>query len=462
MKVRNYQELSSHGDVEPRKTVLELMEATLEALDAYPLIKHLLKLEGDILRIGDSRWDLRQKRHVFVVGAGKACNAMARAVEEILGDRIEKGIVIVKQKEPGDELYRIELVKGGHPLPGRDGFQGTQRILSLVDESHPDDLFIGLISGGSSALMSCPVPGISLDDEIQVTDQLLKSGARILEINAVRRHISQTNGGRLAERIEARGAEMINLIISDSVGDKPTLHPEKPALFFGTPVAPDGTTVQDARKVLRKYALLSRAPRSIIEFLQVEAPSRETPKRFGQRIHQFVLEGCADSCEVAKKIIKEKGQAGLVLTTFLEGESREAGTFLASVVREILFNRRPLVPPCFVMASGETTTKVEGSSGRGGPSQELALSFALEAWRLTGTVLIAMDTDGTDGSTDVAGGIVDSATVERARQMGLDPIGYLYGHDSATFLQHLGDQVLTGNTGTNVCDFNVMYIRGNR
>jgi len=115
-----------------------------------------------------------------------------------------------------------------------------------------------------------------------------------------------------------------------------------------------------------------------------------------------------------------------------------------------------------VMASGETTTKVEGSSGRGGPSQELALSFALEAWRLTGTVLIAMDTDGTDGPTDVAGGIVDSTTVERARQMGLDPIGYLYSHDSTTFLQHLGDQVLTGNTGTNVCDFNVMYIRGNR
>ena len=217
MKIRNMAALLSSGDRGARKVVLDVAEMSLLALDSYHVIRNLLKLEGKILHIGNYQWDISTKRRVYVVCAGKACNAMAMAVDEVLGPLITKGIVIVKKLEEGDRLQHIELIAGGHPLPNQSGWRASQDILQLVDGATPEDLFIGLISGGSSALMSCPIAGITLEDEIQITDQLLKCSARILEINAIRRHISATNGGRLAQKIEAKGAELINLIISDSV-----------------------------------------------------------------------------------------------------------------------------------------------------------------------------------------------------------------------------------------------------
>jgi len=260
MRIKNRDSVITQGDAACREPMVAVLEETLDALDSYRAIANLLRLDGSILRIGDRRWDLRKKRHVWVVGAGKAGNAMARAVEKALGQWISGGMVIVKSMEDGDRLHRIDLAVGGHPLPNRDGFLATKRILELVDAASPEDLFVGLISGGSSALMNHPVRGVALADELEVTRLLLERGARILELNAVRRHISETNGGRLAERIEKRGAEMINIVISDSVGDRPTIDPTRPAMFFGTPVAPDRTSIQDARQVLRRYDLLTKAP----------------------------------------------------------------------------------------------------------------------------------------------------------------------------------------------------------
>jgi glycerate-2-kinase len=459
MKVKNGDRLVAQGDTASRETMVAILEETLQALDGYRTIANLLRLEGSILRIGDRRWDLQTKRRVWVVGAGKAANAMARAVETVLGQWISGGLVIVKALEDGDRLHRIDFAVGGHPLPNHEGFLATKRILELVDAASPEDLFVGLISGGSSALMNHPVQGVTLEDEIEVTRLLLERGARILELNAVRRHISETNGGRLAERIEKTGAEMINIVISDSVGDRPTVDPTRPAVFFGTPVAPDRTSLDDARQVLRRYDLLPKAPRSVVDYLNAEEPGRETPKVFGSRIQHFIVAGVADSAERAKEAASRRGITPVVLTTFLEGESREAGTFLSSVTREILLNRRPVPPPCLLIASGETTTRIEGAAGRGGPSQELALSFALEISGLEGVCGVALDTDGTDGPTDIAGGIVDALTVSRARARGFDGHEHLKNHDSLSFLEALGDTILTGNTGTNVCDLNLVYIR---
>jgi glycerate 2-kinase len=458
MKIKNRERLASVGDIASRQVVLDVVEASLQSLDTYPLIRDLLVLDGDLLRIGRCRWDLGGKRSLFVVGAGKAGNAMARAVEEVLGERITRGLVIVKRLEPEDTLRRIELVTGGHPLPNEAGLAASRRILQMAEQAGPGDLFIGLISGGSSALMSCPLPGITLEDERRVTDALLKCSARILEINAVRRHISATNGGRLAQKVEAQGAEMITLIISDSVGKGPTLDPARPTEFFGTPVAPDATTLQDARDVLERHQLSSRIPPSIVEFLRNAGPAQETPKAFGDRIHHFVLQRPADACEAAMRAADAMGLRSSVLTTRLEGESREAGTFLASVAMEIALNHRPLQPPCLLIAGGETTTRVEGEVGSGGPSQELALGFAVEVAGKSGVCIGAIDTDGTDGPTDIAGGIADGATVERARRAGLNVYDRLRSHDSSTVLLTLGDDVATGNTGTNVCDLNVIYV----
>ncbi len=460
MVIKNRDALAAVGDRAARTVALEIAEAALQSLDAYSLLRTLLRMDEDTLRFGSRGWDLGRRRRVFVVGAGKAANAMARAVEEVLGDRIHRGLVIVKQAEPGDGLRRIELVAGGHPLPNTDGLQASRRILEIVEQATADDLFIGLISGGSSALMSSPVPGISLEDERELTEALLTSGARILEINAVRRHISAMNGGRLAQKVEGRGAEMINFIISDSVGHKPTANPTEPAPFVGTPVAPDGTTLQDARNVLDKYKLASRAPRTILEFLRRATPADDTPKAFGSRVHLFVLARPADACEAARRAAEQMGLAACILTTQLEGESSEAGTFLACVAKEVALNRRPLAPPCLLLAGGETTTRVEGPGGEGGPSQELALGFALEIAGRRGFCLCALDTDGTDGPTDIAGGVTDGTTVQRAREKGLDAYRRLHAHDSARVLQSVGDAIRTGNTGTNVCDLNILYVSG--
>ena len=175
-------------------------------------------MDGSILHIGTKSWDLSKKRHVYLLGAGKACNHMAMAVDEILGDYLTKGIAIVKVAEEADIFHRTDVYVGGHPLPNEEGYHACQKILELVDQAGPDDLFLVVISGGSSALMSCPIDGITLDDEIQTTDVMLKSGANIYEINAIRRHISAMNGGMLAKRIQSVGAELIGFGISDAVG----------------------------------------------------------------------------------------------------------------------------------------------------------------------------------------------------------------------------------------------------
>ena len=457
-KIRNVDRLLTAGDVESRKIVLGIVADVLDHIDSRRVIKDLLRWDGRYLTIGDLHWDLEKKRRVIVVGAGKAGNAMALGVEETLGKRITDGLVIVKKIDPKDRLEQIELVEGGHPLPNDKGLEASRRLLHIVDQAGPDDLFLGLISGGSSALMSCPAAGISMDDEIKATELLLKSGARILEINAVRRHISATNGGRLAQRIEKLGAEMINLILSDSVGARPTENPEKPVSFFGTPVAPDGTTLEDAREVIRKFALDKRMPASIRNYLETENPHRETPKTLGKSIRHFVLERPADACEVAREAAATRGLPGIILTTVLEGESVQAGGFLACIAREAKLNGRPAQCPCILIAGGETTTRVDGRCGDGGPSQELALGFALEASGRDGCCIAAVDTDGSDGPTDLAGGLADSQTLCRARNLGINIYDRLAGHDSSGVLRALGDEIVTGNTGTNVCDLNVIYV----
>ena len=277
-KIKNREALLAHGDVESRRLLLDVAEAALQHLDARERIRSIARMEGDVLCIGQRRWDLSKKRHVYLLGAGKACNHMAMALDELLGDHLTRGIAIVKIAEPTDVFRRTEVYVGGHPLPNEAGLHACREILALVDQAGPDDLFLVAISGGSSALMSCPVEGISLQDEIDATDVLLKSGAGILEINAVRRHISQLNGGMLAARIAARGAELIGFGISDAVGTPPTGDISQPyTAYRGTPMGPDQTTLEDARRVIRDYALEDRLPRSVVDVLMAAGPERETP-----------------------------------------------------------------------------------------------------------------------------------------------------------------------------------------
>jgi glycerate 2-kinase len=460
-KIRNFEALVSHGESDSRRVVLEIADRTLRRLDAYDRIRSITSLQGDSLRIGTRTWNLSQKRHVYLVGAGKACNAMAAAVDEILGHRLTRGIVIVKVVEERDVFRNTDLHVGGHPLPNQTGYEATLKILELADRASPDDLFIAVISGGSSALMSCPLPGISLQDERDATDVLLKSGAGIYEINAVRRHISQTNGGMLAKRIQASGAELIGFGISDGVGNPPTGDIRVPYRdYASTPIGPDTTTLADARRVIDDYDLRDRLPASVVRSLMEAGQDRETPKAFPANTY-FLLNTVPDSCLYAREVAEDMGVSAHILTTFLEGESRDAGTFFASLAREVQASGNPFPAPCVILSSGETTTRIDDDSavgGHGGPSQELTAGFAMGATKAPGACMLSIDSEGTDGTTPAAGGLTDSSSHETALERGVSLHAALRRHATYEALTAIGDTVVTGNTGTNLCDFNVLYV----
>lgn len=460
-KIKNYDALTSHGDCESRKIVLDITEKTLQRLDAYERIKSIMHVTGDILHIGNKTWDLSKKRHVYLLGAGKACNHMAMAVDEILGDKLTKGIIIVKVSEETDHFQNTEVYVGGHPLPNQAGYEACLKILDLVDHAGPDDLFIVVISGGSSALMSCPIEGISLEDEIKTTDVMLKSGAGIYEINSIRRHISAMNGGMLAKRIQSVGAELIGFGISDAVGNPATkdicIPYEK---YSSTPMGPDKTTLEDARRVIKDYNVADRLPKNVVNYLMNVGPEGETPKEFPNNTY-FLLNTLPDSCIYAKEIAEEMGIPAIILTSFLEGESKDAGSFFASIAKEVQAYGNPIKPPCVILSSGETTTQILDNSlitGHGGPGQELTLSFSILASKTKGACMLSIDSEGTDGTTPVAGGICDSTSYQSAISKNVDVYASLRGHACYEALSTIGDAVFTGNTGTNLCDFNVLYI----
>lgn len=461
MKIENAEQLLGHGDRDGRALVLGIAEEALARVDAYPRIRSLVRVEDEILFVGDRAWDLGAARNVYLIGAGKACNAMAMALEHALGDRLTRGIAIVKIAEADDDFTRTDVHVGGHPLPDRAGADAAQAVLDLVDAAEPDDLFIVVISGGSSALMSAPIAPITVDDEARATEVLLTSGLAITEVNAVRRHISRTNGGRLAQRILARGATLIGIGISDAIGRAGTDRIAEPDPFYtGTPIGPDPTTLADARAVIDDHDLRARMPSRILDFLDAAGPAHETPKELPGATY-FLINTLPDLAQAAVDAARARGLDAHVLTTSLEGESRDAGTVLAALAREIQTTGRPFAAPCVVVSGGETITHIRPDAvitGHGGPSQELALGFALTAHRVPGSCLYAMDSEGTDGTSPSAGGLTDSTTAARAAAAGVDLRAALRGHASFEALSSLDDVVITGNTGTNLCDLNVLYV----
>jgi glycerate-2-kinase len=460
-KIRNAKEILSHGDRESRKIVLEIADRTLSKLDSYKRIKSIARMDGSTLHIGTKCWDLSSKKNVYLLGAGKACNHMAMAFDEILGDFLTRGIAIVKIAEDTDVFRKTEVFIGGHPLPNEEGLRASKRIIEIVSGSGPDDLFIVVISGGSSALMCCPLEGISLQDEIDTTDIMLKTGAGIYEINAIRRHISQLNGGMLAKRIQDVGAELIGIGISDAVGSPATGDIRVPyKAYKSTPIGPDTTTLEDARNVIRDRNVEHRLPKTVVDYLMDAGPEGETPKAFPDNTY-FLLNTLPDSCAYARDVCNEMGIPAMIVTSFLAGESRDAGTFFASMAREIQAYGNPIRPPCVLLSSGEVTTQILDNSeiqGHGGPGQELTTSFAITAARTRGACMLSIDTEGTDGTTAVAGGITDSKSHAAATEKNVNLLEALRRHACYEALSEIGDTVFTGNTGTNLCDLNILYV----
>jgi len=447
--IKNKDELLSHGNIRGREITLDVIEHAVKAVNGYDLTKKAIHIKNEKLIIGSFECDLSKIRNIYVIGGGKATYPIAKALEEILGDRITQGIINVKRGEKRRLKY-IRVIEAGHPIPDEAGLEGVKEMLEIAEKAGERDLVFCIITGGASALMPYPAGNISLEDLIETTDLLLKSGASIDEINTVRNHIEDIKGGKLAKRIHP--AQIINLIIVDEIPYQP----------WG-PTAPDKTTFKDAIYVLKKYDLWDKVPRSVREYLMkgLSDPGLETlkPEDFKYlRVQHVLLAHNTNLCEAARRRAEELGLNSLILTTKLEGESKEAGIILASIAREIEEYGRPIKPPCIIIAGGETTVTIKGQHGKGGPSQELVLGAALKIAGSERIVIASIDTDGTDGPTEVAGGIVDGYTVRRARELDLDIYEALKTHNSYEVLMKLQDAIITGPTDTNVMDLNIITI----
>ena len=435
----NRDELLRWGDVKAKEIALTLMEEAIRSADPYEAVKRFLKVEGDRLIVDGREFKIRGK--IYVLAFGKAACSMAKAVEEILGERIAEGIAVTKYGY-SLPLKKIKVIEAGHPVPDENSVKGAKLGVELAKKVGRDDVLIVLISGGGSALFVLPEDGISFEDKMKTNELLLRSGARIYEINTVRKHISKVKGGKLAKLV--RGT-LISLILSDVVGDP------LEAIASG-PTVKDPTTFQDAYRILRIYNLWDKLPESVRRHIELglQGKAEETLKEDLPNVHNFLIASNSLACEAAERKAKELGLEARILTTTLEGEAREVATALGSIVEEIYHRDRPFKRPCVLIAGGETTVTIAGEAGLGGPNQELALSIARKISKLRGTAVLAMDTDGTDGPTDAAGGLVDSHTLEILEEEGIDAEEFLKRHNAYEALKRAGALLITGPTNTNV------------
>ena len=387
------------------------------------------------------------KGRTIVLGAGKASAAMARAVEDHWRGEVS-GLVVTRYGY-AQPCARIEIVEAAHPTPDAAGLAAAQRLHDMAGAAGPDDLVLCLISGGGSALLPLPAPGLTLEDKQSVTRALLRSGATISQMNCVRRHLSAIKGGRLAAR--AHPAKVVTLLISDVPGDVPED-------IASGPTVPDPTTSADALAILRRYGV--KPPPAVRELL--ESGRGETVKPGDPRLAGAELRWVATpqmALEAAAEIARAAGLPAHILGDSLEGEARDVGTVVAGLVKQVARRGQPFTAPCVLLSGGETTVTVRGA-GQGGRNVEFLLSLGVALDGLANVWALAGDTDGVDGAQEIAGAILAPDTLARAWAAGLRPRDSLADNDGHGFFGALGDAVVTGPTFTNVNDFRAVIIAG--
>ncbi|UCE95135.1 MAG: glycerate kinase [Candidatus Bathyarchaeota archaeon] len=437
-------------DKQARRHVLQALEAALEKVDVKKIIMSKVLFQDNKLKINHHEFDLKRFQAIYVVGGGKASGNLAEALESILRNRITDGLVNVPYDSGPYKTQKIRFQEANHPIPDNAGVKGAREIIDLVSKAGKNDLIICLISGGGSSLMPLPHSEITLDDKQRVTDDLLKSGATISEINTVRKHISEIKGGWLAKK--AYPATVINLILSDVIGDRLEF-------IASGPTVPDSTKFSDAEEILKRYRIWEKIPQSVKTVLVKGRKGliTETPKKEDKvfrRVYNLIIGNNRLATLAACKKLSNTGVPVLLLTTFLEGEAKHVGTMLASILEEIDVSGNPMHKPCGIVAGGETTVNVVGD-GKGGRNQEIALSAALKISGMEGVAIASFSTDGIDGPTDAAGAIVDGNTIARSLEKGLNVEKFLSNNDSYSLFSKLNDLILTGQTGTNVNDVSI-------
>ena len=454
--IKNRSELLSHGFTKGREKALDIAEHALQHVDPRAAVKRYLTLDGNLLRVNEDVFDLNRVNKIYAIGAGKATYPLAFALEEILGDRITDGYIAVKkgQKNPFTAmlgtLSRIRVAESAHPVPDDTSLAAGKEIWRLTEKAGIGDMVFCLMSGGVSAQTVFPAEGLSLKDKVTINKLLVHCGADVTEIMTVRRHLSRIKGGRLAPRMLP--ATVISLTVSDEKTD---------SMEWNTDwTSPDSTTLADAEKILKKYGLWQNVSAQVRNHLTTPTPQKETPKSFpNQPLHYCMVVKTRELWQGAAKKSKELGITPLLLTTLLNGESREVGRTIASIANEIKLSGNPIQPPCTLVATGETAVRIQADAcGRGGANQELAAGACLDLDPKDPIVICALDTDGTDGPTSLAGAMTDGSTKIRAAEKGYDLYQILMQHDIATALTVTGDAVVTGPTGTNVNDLVVCVV----
>lgn len=423
--------------------LMEALEAALEAADSYSAVLRHVRRVGNEVEVAGRRYALSGAAHV--VGFGKASLKMAQALVDTLGDAVAGGVVI--SPTGGGSVGPVEVLRGDHPTPGENTLRASQRLLQYLEGVSEGDLLFVLISGGGSALFEVPEAGVSLGDIAWVAGELMRRGADIVELNAVRKRLSAVKGGKLLRRIKAR--RVVSLIISDVVGDRLDT-------VASGPTAPDETAREYAVAVLRKYGLWEEMPPHLRSAV-LQSPDTVKPgDPLLERVHSVVVASNLQSLLAASQLLAGKGFDVLILSAALEGEAREAGRVLASAAKSAAWFGYPAKPPAALLAGGETVVRVRGR-GVGGRNQELCLSFAIAA-RGFPVSAACMGTDGIDGNSPAAGAVVDGDTAEEAERVGLNPVEYLENNDSYTFFHRLGRAIHTGPTGTNVNDIFIALV----
>jgi glycerate 2-kinase len=434
-----------------REDALAVFNAALAAANANHAVKRHLELIQDQLRAGDADFRLTHIQRIVLIAVGKAAPQMAEAVEQIIGDRVTRGLVVTKYGHATSYAGCCEVIESGHPVPDAEGLRAGQAVVALLDDLTANDLLIVAVSGGASALLCAPLRGITLADKQQTTNLLLRAGADIHELNCVRKHLSMLKGGNLAAR--AYPAPVLSLLLSDVVGDALDV--------IGSGLtAPDPSTFSQALHILESRGVLPQVATEIRAHLEKGAGGEiaETPKpgdSLFENVSNLIVGSSRQALEAAAEEAKRRDYQPLILSSRIQGEAREAARLHADILWEAITSGHPLRPPACILSGGETTVTVRGA-GKGGRNQEFALAAALALDGADRVLLLSAGTDGSDGPTDAAGAMASGDTIARAAERGLDADAYLERNDSYAFFDALGDLVKTGPTGTNVMDVNIM------
>ncbi|MFB6113233.1 MAG: glycerate kinase [Halodesulfurarchaeum sp.] len=447
--ISNRAALLDHGNTERRRDLIAIAEQSLEAVQPDRLVPEVVSVTDNHLTVGEESYDLDTIENLYVFGAGKGSLATVSAVLDVLGDRYTRALAVEKRGQ-GEPVDGIEVHEAGHPVPDEHGRRAGDAVIELAESAGEQDLVIACITGGASALLPAPATGIPFDDLVETTELLLEAGLPIDRINAVRKHVSSIKGGQLAGMIHP--AKTISLIVVDEVAGDP----------WG-PTVPDETTFEDAIEVLTVTDLWESVPDAVRDRLERGRadPTMETPGPGDvseYRTQAVILADATDVCTAASDAASELGYTAPILSTSMEGESADIARAHAAIATEIEDYARPFEPPVVLVSGGETTVEIGKSPGVGGPNQEFAVQFATDIAACSDISCLAIGTDGTDGPTEIAGGLVDGTTADRAESAGVDLREAVRRHDSSTGLERVNDAVRTGGTGTNLMDLRLVAV----